>query len=412
MASQKKNLCSKRSLFSGLWFIMSTPLAVSICFLVPGIPDGFRPVAMATGAAVTAAADLVIFAVINRRKRPCAGFSSRMTVAPFASVSEGDAEHSPELAAAFNVFVANYRYILDELGIVAKDLSKYLGTLSSVTLSYSDETQAQAVSVEEITAAIEEISAGIDNIQLNFGNLTNFTVRIGELSEVISATEDRVVKAEALTREIAVKAGAGADAMSKMNASMTTISDSSQKMTAIVGIINDISDQINLLSLNASIEAARAGESGRGFAVVADEVSKLAERTASSIKEIDSLIVRNTDEIRVAMQNVAVTVETMRNVTGGVTSINGMMSEISGNIRTQAEINGVLGKESEEVLRRIHEIDLSTREQKTSLTEIANSISTINNSAQTGSERSEVIANNIIEAASMAQIIESKLGRI
>jgi len=367
---------------------------------------------MAASAAAAAVVNLSLLAFLGRGKPPCSDFSAKVRIAPFAPASADTAAGSPELAASFNAFVSNYGYILDELSAIGKDLSSYLGTLSSITLSYSEETQAQAVSVEEITAAIEEISAGIDNIQLNFGNLTNFTVRIGELSEVISATEDRVVKAESLTKQISANAGAGAEAMMKMNASMMSISDSSQKMTAIVGIINDISDQINLLSLNASIEAARAGESGRGFAVVADEVSKLAERTASSIKEIDSLILRNTDEIKAAMQNVTVTVDTMKTVTGGVDSINGMMSEISANIRTQAEINSVLGKESEAVLGKLHEIDLSTREQKTSLAEIANSISTINNSAQNGSERSEVIANNIIEAASMAQIIESKLGRI
>jgi len=112
---------------------------------------------------------------------------------------------------------------------------------------------------------------------------------------------------------------------------MGTIAKSSGEINGIIAIIiiNDISDRINLLSLNAAIETARAGDHRRGFAVVAGEVSKLADQTAVSIKTIGSLIINNDREIKTGMQNVSQAIGTINSLIKDIDVIVSHISAIS-----------------------------------------------------------------------------------
>ena len=220
----------------------------------------------------------------------------------------------------------------------------------------------------------------------------------GELKDLLQQTE-----------EITQYAQTGDSNLKLMNESMIKISDSSGEMSNIISMINDISDQINLLSLNAAIEAARAGDAGRGFAVVADEISKLADRTSQSVKEISTLIAGNNSEIVNGRENVEVTVGTLNRIITGIKGMYDMMHGISSQITAQVTVNSEIQKETGMVKEQSDTIKSATEEQKTASEEIVKSISTINEASQANASGSEEIAGNAEEIAAIAEQLKKEV---
>jgi len=117
--------------------------------------------------------------------------------------------------------------------------------------------------------------------------------------------------------------------MGQVVGTMGRITDSSRKVADIVGVIDSIAFQTNILALNASVEAARAGEQGRGFAVVAGEVRNLASRSADAAKEIRNLIDSSTQEVGHGADLVRQAEGSIGEVVGAVTRVNDIINEIS-----------------------------------------------------------------------------------
>ncbi|MBP7736888.1 MAG: hypothetical protein KA369_13005 [Spirochaetes bacterium] len=282
------------------------------------------------------------------------------------------------------------RGLLDSIKGVSEKLSVSSSEVSRESDSFSIQSQSEASAIEQITATSEEISSGVDivsdSVVRQYTSMMSLTGNIETLSGTIREMAGRIQKAFALTDEVSGVANRGGDVLSAMSRSFTTVNESSGQMTGIVGMIGDISDKTNLLSLNAAIEAARAGEAGRGFAVVADEISKLADQTAASIKEIDSLIKANVEEIGRGMANVEATVATMMKIITGVNAISAEIREISRQMENQKDINRRVNEEAGAVMTMSDEINQSMTDQKTSMNEIVKSITSLNEITQVYSE--------------------------
>lgn len=295
---------------------------------------------------------------------------------------------------------------------VAKDieLNKKLSSLTVALTQNADslfqDTREEATSIEEMTATIEEISGGAESVvrsvEDQFTAMGSLVNSMSDLSEVMTSMNSRIESVIKISGDIDTTAQSGSTKLNTMIESLKIVSESSAQMTNIIEIINDISDKINLLSLNASIEAARAGDAGRGFAVVADEISKLADMTANSIKDISSLVQRNIDEIRISMKRIDDTVGTINTINKLVNSINAQTDDISEAMKGQHTINEKVTGEAEVIKQKSNLVQTAMKEQKLALDEIVKAISNINAATQNIMQSSEKLVRNSKEVEGMA----------
>ena len=184
---------------------------------------------------------------------------------------------------------------------------------------------------------------------------------------------------------------------------MSTATNKFKNVQETVNIIEDISDQINLLSLNAAIEAARAGEFGRGFAVVADEIGKLAENTSVNVKSINDMFNSSNQEISRAYGQLEIFIESLNQMVTYIESLSSKIDSVVEYSREDLALNVDVRKALENVVLESNNILNATREQKNALDEVVKSISTINDTTQQIASGSQQLSGTSKEIASSAQ---------
>ncbi|BCS55933.1 methyl-accepting chemotaxis protein [Geobacter sp. SVR] len=326
--------------------------------------DLFKKLLIGVSLAVVAAALLIgitTMVCINRSL-------SRMTQA-FTSIAEtGD----------FTQSVAIKRN--DEFGVTSQAFNKLIESFTRIISAVSGSSSKLSHSSHGLTGAAQEIHAAIGSQSASISQVAAASMEMAQTVTLISTNTARIAGSAqdagaiaAQGAEIVARTGREvqeiAAAVEESTATMHSLHDHSQQVGEIVDLIVEITDQTNLLALNAAIEAARAGEHGRGFAVVADEVRKLATSTADATVDITRRIKAIQDDTQSAvkaMQKCLEKVErgvahsaqagdSLRQIVGSVSLLQEMTSEIS-------TATGQLAESSDEISADIVAIERSSAE--------------------------------------------------
>ncbi|EOQ96639.1 methyl-accepting chemotaxis protein signaling domain protein [Leptospira wolbachii serovar Codice str. CDC] len=286
--------------------------------------------------------------------------------------------------------------------IKIEEEAKNLEILSGDSAEHS---QIQAASLGEVAAALEENGSSINGIYSDALEQKKLTASTNEsiinLFTLSSSLKEISLHAKEKADSVETEVTKSAKSIVTTIESIEEVDKNAIEIGKILAIIKEISEQVNLLALNASIEAARAGDMGRGFAVVASEVGKLAERTASSTKTISELIKRVSASTTLSVESVKSANETFKYLSESVVDIITSIDKVNeANLEQIAEVEEIR-KQSENIVDRSSSVSAATEEQKKVNEEMSSSVHHLANDTAKLSMMSEKTAKSSAELNSL-----------
>ncbi|HRX48219.1 MAG TPA: HAMP domain-containing methyl-accepting chemotaxis protein, partial [Spirochaetota bacterium] len=344
------------------------------------------------------------------------------TIGVLERLAEGDltAESTDFLADEFGEMIRNFKQFQRKLrGTIttalkaAVQLSSSAHELAITSSKMSDSAQTQAASVEEASASLEEVSGSIELININAQEQAKLAKTTYNAMEQLRSDNETVAgyaeKALEAARGTTEQAGNGQQLMQNTIEGMNNIDESTQKIADTVRLISDISDQVNLLALNASIEAARAGEHGRGFAVVAEEISKLADQTAASAKGITDFVNAGLREVEKGRSYVDETGRAFNMIIEYIAQTEELVRKITDSASRQAESSREVLESTKKVNEMSDSISVSTNEQMMTNQEMSKTVEQINQNTQAAAAAAEEIASSADEISAQAEILSARM---
>ena len=255
-----------------------------------------------------------------------------------------------ELANTFNIAVETFATLITQVRGVSDMIDGIATQIGTNSDELSRRTETQAATLEQTAAAVEELNS-------NARSAADYA------SEVGREAEDTKGAAEGSSKVV-----------EDVTTAMKRIETSSESISQIISVIDDIAFQTNLLALNAGVEAARAGEAGRGFAVVASEVRSLAQRSAESAQEIKGLISESGDHVKAGVELVVRASGELTSIFGGVERISDRIREVVHGLNEQTMTLG-------EINTAISQLDTVTQQNAAMVNETTSATRTLSSNS-------------------------------
>ncbi|WP_240538710.1 methyl-accepting chemotaxis protein [Halomonas sp. SH5A2] len=240
----------------------------------------------------------------------------------------------------------------NEVGQLYKGLAYMQTKLKSLVVSLRESSDSVFSGTGDISAGSQDLSARTEQ---QAAALQQTASSMEQMATTVSRNTETAQEADQLSVSASQSAESGGKEVAHTVQLMRDIATSAERVNDIIGVIDSIAFQTNILALNASVEAARAGEQGRGFAVVASEVRQLASRSAESAKEIRQLIEATTGQIHQGAQQAEKSGETINDTVDSIRQVTTLVSEIS--TATREQNNGI-----EQINAALTEMDSVTQQ--------------------------------------------------
>lgn len=293
----------------------------------------------------------------------------------------------------------------DEIGMLAREVNNTseklqgaIGLLSTTTVQFTSAANELHATAAQIATAAEEVAcqAGTVATASEEMSATSFEIAQSCTLAAQSATDanNSAIDGSGVVQETVFGMSDIADMVKETAVTIAGLGSHSDQIGEIIGTIEDIADQTNLLALNAAIEAARAGEQGRGFAVVADEVRALAERTTKATREIAGMIKSIQSETKKAVSAMEQSVQEVEKGTERAARSGGALSDIIDQVNS--------------VSSQVSQIATAAEQQTSTTGEITNNIHQISNVIQETAKG----AQDSVQAASMLSSLVEELQQL
>jgi methyl-accepting chemotaxis protein len=256
-----------------------------------------------------------------------------------------------EVVAAFDR-LSEGDLTFEATGAIKEGLSKTNANLNDLITQIADSGEQMASGSASVSDSSQALSRGASQ---QASALEEITVSIEGVADQTTTNADNARQAAKLSGHARSVADEGNSKMKEMVSAMSAINESSQNISKIIKVIDEIAFQTNLLALNAAVEAARAGRHGKGFAVVAEEVRNLAARSAKAARETAELIEGSVAKVQNGAEIADVTAQSLEEIVAEVTKVTDLVGDIASASSEQA--NGI-----GEIKRGLSEIDNVTQQ--------------------------------------------------